>query len=386
MKKKVAIVVCAWPPGGGGIGNTAYLHAKFLQSDKYQVTAFIPKYHDTRELQTQDYDYEYLPVAFELGKAGIMRGLYGRLICYDIIHLYYPFFGTDLVVYLLKLLHPEKKVILHHQMDPIGDGLKKIIFRLYMATIFPLQLSLSDKIIALSADHAEHSYLTPYYLRHREKFFIVPNMVDTDKFRPQAKNEQLLASLGLRPENQVLMFAGGLDSHHYFKGVDLIINSFASLRQKYPTLKLLIVGDGNWKSRYERQASELGIRSEVIFPGWVPNEDLPQYYNLADVFLLPSTDSTEAFGGVAAEAQCCGVPAVISNWPGSRVTIENNATGLWVEPKNQQDLSKKIDTLLSDDELRAAMGRAAAERAQSMYGAREQVGVRLVEMYDNLYK
>jgi len=386
MTKKIAIVVCAWPPGGGGIGNTAYYHAKALNNEKYQITAFIPKYHDTIELLNQQYKLKYLPMFWEFGKAGFMKGLWREMKQFDLIHLYYPFFGTDWIVYFFKFFHPKIKVVLHYQMDPIGSGFKKILFRWYVRLFLNWHLSWSEAIIALSEDHANNSYFTSYYLKHKEKFFIVPNMVDTDKFKPAEKDLLLLKELGFEDNDKIVMFAGGLDSHHHFKGVDLIIKAVADLQKKHPDIKLLIVGDGNWREKYANIAKDLGVDKRTVFTGWIANEDLPRYYNLAEIFVLPSTDSTEAFGGVLAEAQCCGVAGIVSNWPGSRMTLENGVSGLWVNPGDQKDLTEKIDILLSDNELRNQMGEAATKRAHFLYGADEAVNTKIVSMYDEIFK
>ena len=63
------------------------------------------------------------------------------------------------------------------------------------------------------------------------------------------------------------------------------------------------MGDGDWKEYYQNLTQKLKISERVIFTGWVKNKELPQYYNLSDVFVLPTTARTESFGIVTAEAQ-----------------------------------------------------------------------------------
>lgn len=382
-KTSVAIIVCAWPPSGGGIGNTAFYHAKYLDRQQYDVAVFTPKYPALGEL-TQSGAKQYAIKSFlRFGKAGLMLSLLWRLKDYDILHLYYPFFGTDWLVLFAKIVY-RKKMILHHQMDPIGVGFKKYFFRAYIKLFLGLFVYFSDRIIGLSTDQLEHCYLTKYYEKNPAKFFVVPNMVDTEKFYPQAKDHALMQKLGLLPTDRVLIFVGGLDSHHYFKGVSLILKAVKALSASQPNLKLLVVGDGNRRQQYEQEAKELNISEQVIFVGWVDNADLPKYYCLADIHLLPSTDSTEAFGGVIAEAQCCGVPSIASNWPGSRMTLANHETGLLIEPGNQNDLTEKIRQLLSADLRRQEMGEQATLRARRLYSASYAVGELLPELYSSL--
>jgi len=126
--KKVAIVVCAWPPSGGGIGNNASYHLHYLKQLGYKAQAFTPQYKNISIIS--DPAIEYLPVTLPIGKAGFIFSLYKKLKDFDIIHLYYPFFGTDIIILFFKLLNRNKKIIVHYQMDPVGRGYQKIIFKI----------------------------------------------------------------------------------------------------------------------------------------------------------------------------------------------------------------------------------------------------------------
>ena len=91
-KKSVAIVVCAWPPQGGGIGNNAYYQAKELAKIGYRVQVFTPDYSDCKPNNLSEFKPEFLPVFLSCGKAGFMFGIFKKLKDFDVIHLYYPFF------------------------------------------------------------------------------------------------------------------------------------------------------------------------------------------------------------------------------------------------------------------------------------------------------
>lgn len=378
---KVAIVVCALPPQGGGIGNNAYYHAKELSRRSYQVTVFTPKYRKQVAISADGFTLEYLPVFLPIGKAGFLLSLFFKLKNFDIIHLYYPFFGTDLIVYLFKKLHQDKKLVLHYEMDPVGAGISKIIFKTYLKLFLNPLLKISDKIIVLSWDNAEHGYLKKYLIKNKNKFVAIPNGIDTNIFQPKIKNQELLAKHKISESDQVLIFAGGLDSQHFFKGVDVLLKAFAEIVKNNHQVKLMIIGDGNRKKHYQGLAEQLGVSIKVIFTGWIANEKLADYYNLGELFILPSIEKTESFGIVIAEAQACGLPAIVSNWPGSRETIENNQTGLLVEPKNIGDLTAKIHLLLTDDSLRKQMGERAAARAKEKYDWKK-----IVEQLSGIYR
>lgn len=380
MNKKIAIVVCAWPPQGGGIGNNAYYHAQKIAERGYEIEVFTPWYATTKERE-ENFKITYLNMWPRFGMAGFSWSLYGQLKNFDIIHLYYPFFGNDLVVWLFKIFHRDKKLVIHYEMDPIGRGWQKLFFATYMKLFSGLVVSTSDRIAVLSWDHAEHSYLTRFLSKSRSKFVVVPNGIDTNIFHPQLKDEALMKVCGLRSDDKVMIFVGGLDKQHFFKGVDVLLRALKKLRAENLSVKLIVVGEGDLKVGYQKLAGELNISEYVVFAGWVDNKSLAKYYSLADVFVLPSTVSTESFGIVIAESQACGVPGVVSNWPGSRETLKNNATGYIVRPGDVDDLADKISLVLKDEVSGQKMREEAAKRARELYSWEK-----VIEEIDLLYK
>ncbi|MFA6593913.1 MAG: glycosyltransferase family 4 protein [Candidatus Buchananbacteria bacterium] len=382
MNKSVAIAVCAWPPLGGGIGNNAYYQLKGLNKNSVTARAFTPAYFNLdRDVSSL---VSYLPAVLPLGKAAFMRGLKRQLEHFDIIHLYWPFFGADLQVAACKRRHPEKKLVLHYQMDPVGRGVKAWIFRLYVKLFFGSLIKLADRILVLSLDHAQHSYLAPYLKLYPEKFLEWPNGVDTDLFKPLDQKNKLRALNKFSVQDKIAVFVGGLDKQHFFKGVPVLLQAFEKVVKTVPQAKLLIIGDGSERLKFEGQVLDLGLKDQVRFSGWVKNENLPAWYNLSDVFVLPSTESTESFGIVAAEAQACGLPAIVANWPGVRQTIKLNETGWWVEPKDINDLALKLAKLLADESLCQQFGQAGRERAGRLYSWTNLI-LRLLDIYNSLY-
>lgn len=364
MNKRIALITCAWPPNGGGMGNNAYYLAKKMREHGFLVSVFTPDY-PSRVQTSVDVPAEFVPVTFPIGKAGFLFGLFKRLQTYDIIHLEYPFFGTDLIVWWVKKIFPQKKLVLHYKMDPIGSGWKKIVFRIHIALFLKVLIRAADVVCILSRDHATHSYLAPYLTLWPHKFIEVPNGVDTTLFTPQKKDEALAQRLLVQPDDFVVLFIGGLDVQHYFKGVTVLLDAFA----RVPILhkKLIIVGDGDLKASYQVHAAALGVQHQVVFVGWVDNHVLPTYYALADVLVLPSTDNTECFGIVVAEAMACGKPTIVSNWPGVRATLIDSETGLLVTPKDADELREKLLYIHTHPQEALQMGVAGRARALSQY-------------------
>ena len=114
-------------------------------------------------------------------------------------------------------------------------------------------------------------------------------------------------------------------------------------------------------------AGRLGVHNDVIFAGKSSDEDLPQYYNLANVVVLPSIDKSEAFGIVLTEAMACGKPVIASDLPGVRSVVEHEANGFLVEPKNENILAEKINLILLSRELRKKFGERSRQIAEEKY-------------------
>jgi len=272
---------------------------------------------------------------------------------------------------------------LHYQMDPIGQGVKKIIFWLYMKIFFGIIVKCVDKIAILSFDHCFNSYLAKFYKKYQNKFVEIPNGVETNFFTPGHKNEELLRLNNFSVQDKIIIFVGGLDEQHFFKGVPILLKAFQQVSLRDPLAKLLIIGDGNLKSNFQDLARKLNLQDKVNFVGWVDNDKLPDYYCLADIFVLPSTESTESFGIVVAEAQACGLPVIVSNWPGVRTTLIDGKTGFLVKPKDVNDLSEKIIKLLFDKQLSNYLGRNGRERSVNYYSWNQIIN-KLISIYQEL--
>ena len=107
------------------------------------------------------------------------------------------------------------------------------------------------------------------------------------------------------------MTVSRLASSERYKGHDRVIRSLPRVLLKHPETIYLIVGDGDDRPRLEALASEFGVRDKVRFAGLVAGEELPDYFRLADVFVMPSTG--EGFGIVFLEAMACGIDVIGGN-------------------------------------------------------------------------
>lgn len=347
---KIAYLSCVFPPYPGGIGILAKGMREEMKKRGYQTEVFAP-FHPFRPL-------------LRYGNAAFIPQLFWRLRGFDIIHLLYPFFGMAEFLPLIRKIS-KAKIVIHHTMDAVAPGFLGKIFDFHSKYIMPRIFRAADCVLVLSEDYWKNSEVGKLCLKNVE---IVPNGVDTDRFRP-------IGQIG--PISPIVLFVGGLDRAHYFKGVDVLLNAMNIIKDKSVCK---IIGDGNLRSKYENIAGP-----NVEFLGIVPNEQMPEYYQQATVVVVPSIERVECFSIVAAEAQSCGIPVIVSDFPGARVTIENGRTGYVTRPGDPEELANRIQELLDNPQKARAMGMAGRERAVKLYDWRK-IGDKLEKIYNVLIK
>jgi glycosyltransferase involved in cell wall biosynthesis len=341
---KIAHVVCVIPPYGGGLGRVADAYARGLTELGHQVTVFVPT-TDSGQTEEKPYAMIYLKPWFRLGLGAFMPQLLWHLRGFDVIHLHFPFFGGVFPTIVFKLLHPKIHLFVTYHQDLKFKGWREWFYRLSRWLVVPLLCRLAERVIVSSTDYAGHSYIAPLTKRYPQKFVALPFGV-YEIFSPRPKDHVLQTSLHIPTDHFVLMFVGGLNSAHYFKGVTYLIDALTLLRDK--KVSAIIVGSGNLQSSYEQHAQTQGIADRVHFTGFVADSLLPQYVNLADVLVLPSTEKNEAFGLVLIEAMACGKPVIASNLPGVRSVVRDGVNGWLCEPKDAESLARAITKLIDN--------------------------------------
>lgn len=145
------------------------------------------------------------------------------------------------------------------------------------------------------------------------------------------------------------------------KGHDIVIKSLPILREHVPGVHYLILGDGPYRARLEALVSESGVTGLVTFCGSVSWEELPDYYCLADVFvmvprLLGRKGDVEGFGIVYIEANALGLPVVASRSGGIVDAVEDNTNGLLVnDPADVREVAAVCGKILLNDGLRQTL-------------------------------
>ncbi len=338
-------------------------------SRRHKVTVFTPNY-GLGDFCVKDYKVIRLKPWLKYGNGVWLPQLLWLFKGYDVVHLHYPFFGSAEMVWLAKILFKKKfKLYIHYHMDVIGLPWWIKILSLPSCLIRNSLFKIADKITVASLDYIKHSQIKDYYNKHKDKFYELPFAVDTKRFYLQENKKP--------KENIRLLFVGGLDKAHYFKGLNVLFKALNGLKQD--KWRLNIVGSGSMRKYYEKSARKFEINEKVKFKGQLDQASLVSEYQNADLFILPSINSNEAFGLVLIEAMACGTAVIATDLPGVRkvFTIKE---GLLARPGDSIDLRNRIQELLKDRVRLSGMGRAGRELAINKYSEDK-----IKDKYENLF-
>ncbi len=364
---RIAHVTPVYPPYTGGIGNVAYEYAVALARDDNQVTVLTPRYSQATPpsqgragggYQHSKVKVQKLKPWYKWGNAALLPQLLWELKKFDVLHLHYTFYGASIFTALSALIWRKPLIVTYH-MKPVADGWLGSIFQIYRLFAEPFVFFAAKIICASSIDYAQSVGLRP------KKLVELPFSVDIDRFHP-ADASDIRAKHGISKDSKVIVFVGGLDDAHYFKGVDILIESCARLTDDVDW-NLIIVGDGNRRGVYEELAEQKRIKNKVHFAGRLSRADLPRYYQAADVHVLPAVNQCEAFGLVTLEAAASGLPSIVSNLPGVRTLVKERETGLIVPPSDIGALTLALTFMLQKDDLRQKAGQEARVRAEQRF-------------------
>jgi len=215
----------------------------------------------------------------------------------------------------------------------------------------------SKRIIATSTYYIQESR---YLMRHRSKICVVAPGVDLSRFNP---NVTVDPNLTARFHGQrVILFVGSLNKSHQHKGLNVLIRAFQRINLESPDTRLVVVGQGSGMDMYKTMADAAHIANSVDFTGYVEDSELAQYYRLAALFAMPSTNRSEGFGMTYIEANAGGIPVVGSNVGGVPHVIRHNETGILVQPNCVDQLYQALRTLLDNPELARKLGQAGSRR------------------------
>lgn len=240
----------------------------------------------------------------------------------------------------------------HHHISSLkyfSTSLKASIFS-FMAPVHPSPIisflanaeekfvfSQYDLITTLTSD----SYFQRKFSRYSQKMFPL-NPILNPLYQNQTfpNKTQLKRELSLDRDKKYILLVSKLDKHHYYKGVEVALQSFVDLDSTY---QLMLVGDGELKPKYQQIAADLRIDHQVQFLGNLSHNKLNQLFRASDVFILPSTSASEGFGIVLIEAMASYTPVITTSVVGLLSEFPNQSFSTIIPPNDAPSLTKAIN-------------------------------------------
>ncbi len=366
QRLRIAHVTATYPPYRGGTGNVCYNNARELARRGHDVHVFTARQEPAaRHERLEGVSVHRLSPLVRIGNAPVLPTLFTSLRGFDVLHLHYPFILGAEMVRAASLVHRTPLVVSFHN-DLIGNGARAAVFSLYQRASAHLTVRGAACLCAVSLDHFQSSALCRSLAKHEPRTVELPNGVDTTLFRPTtpAESRAFRQKNGVPDHARLILFVAALDRAHHFKGLSILLHALAALPQD---TWLLIVGDGELRDDYQREAAQLGIADRTMFAGSIAHEDTVPYFANADVTVLPSAPP-ESFGLVLVESLACETPVIASDIPGVRTVVSHGEDGFLFPQGNVSGLTQTLERLLSTPEDgRRAMGQAGRRNVQQRY-------------------
>jgi glycosyltransferase involved in cell wall biosynthesis len=195
---------------------------------------------------------------------------------------------------------------------------------------------------------------------------VTPFGIDLKRFYKNRKIDKII-------NNEIVI--GTVKTLDKIYGIDYLIRAFKILsdRNLNINLKLLIVGGGPIERELKKLTIDLKIDDRTIFTGNIPQDKVPEYLNMLDIYVALSI--SESFGVAIIEAGACELPVVVSRVGGLVEVVENGKTGYIVPPKDSLEAANAIEKLLVSEVTRDEFGKNARNRINELYNWDNNVGL-----------
>jgi glycosyltransferase involved in cell wall biosynthesis len=273
--------------------------------------------------------------------------------------LYYPPASPNMVpflrdcVLLISTRWLFKKTVFHFHANGLADLYAQLPWLLQKA----FWLAYGNP--ALSVIISNYGIRDGEFLKSKNIVLIpngIPDQPDIDSTNHSVTHDE--------PE---ILFSGMVSEE---KGIGILLEACAILKQRDASFRCKIVGKAASKVEeniFTEFIQRHQLEDTVEFTGPLYDDNKWKAYAEADIFCFPTHYSAESFGLVAVEAMMFGLPVVATNWRGLADIVVDGETGFLVAPKDAQSIAERLQRLISDSDLRAAMGAAGRRRYEDRF-------------------
>ncbi len=375
---RIGLFTDTYPPYINGVSTSVYVLKRALEKQGHQVYVVTvnnnAKHYEIEEnghvirvpaIPTGIYDYR-LGSVYPVKVVNTIRKWH-----LDVIHSHTEFSMGIFARFLAKQFH----IPLVHTYHTMYEDYVHYITRGYFNKS---SKKIVEYLTMFYCDKTAEELIVPTqktYDLFRQKYHfdkninIIPTGLEVEKFYRKNVNQTRVKELKRRYEllkdDFVMIFVGRLAQE---KNVEFLLDVMKDLKKKYANIKLLIVGSGPDREKYEAIVERAKLKDTVVFTGKVAYEDMPLYYQLADLFLTASTSETQ--GLTVVEAMAGGLVPVCIDDEAFHLVVVDELNGVFF--KNKKECRSRIVELYENDTLRKKYAHQAwisAERCSSKYYA-----------------
>jgi asparagine synthase (glutamine-hydrolysing) len=217
----------------------------------------------------------------------------------------------------------------------------------------------AELVVAIS-EHTRRRLLAEHEL-DPERVVLLPPTFAEREFFPEEKPASLLQRYGLTSDQPVIMTVARLVDAERYKGYDQLIEAVGRVRERFPSVRYVLIGRGDDTARVRRMVHDRGLSEHVILAGFIPDSEMRDHYNLCDVFAMPS--KREGFGIVYVEAAACGKRVLGGSRDGAVDALNGGEFGALVDPDDVDQIAGTLVSLLSGDHSSSLMSKPQELRA-----------------------
>ncbi|MGH7203541.1 MAG: glycosyltransferase family 4 protein [Candidatus Levyibacteriota bacterium] len=345
--KKILISLTYYSPHISGLTLSIEHLAEALANDGYAITILTTQHHKQlrRTEVINNVHVIRVPFLFRLSKGFFMPSFLNKAIHAlqktEDVMIVQPQVEGLLLAVLAKMMGKKIHCLYICEVH-LSGGMDTQIVAYVLRLINSVTLLFADSVSTLTDDFAKHNAVLQQFAKDVTGIFPIVEFPRIDQTVRQTLNNRLPKA------DYYLGYLGRISAE---KGIHYLLEAIPLL-QKELGERFVIVLAGPQKvvgeTAYRQQIEKLlqMYSQNVFLLGELPDTSLGAFYSMLDVFVLPSTNNTEAFGMVQVEAMSCGTPVVATDLPGVRVPIKETGMGEIVPPANTQALANAITQIV----------------------------------------
>jgi glycosyltransferase involved in cell wall biosynthesis len=202
----------------------------------------------------------------------------------------------------------------------------------------------------------------------REQYTKIFSGFNLEPFLSTKNDLALRAKLGIAPDDFVI---GKIARLFKLKGHDDLFNVAPELVRRHPRTKFLLVGDGEWRTKFERKARALGLEKQFAFAGLISPDEVPRYVGVMDA--LAHLSLREGLPRALPQALAAGKPVVAYDCDGAREVCLDDQTGFLLRPGDTHGLADKLSRIIDNVPLRERLGQSGQEFVRKNFSVQRMV-------------